>query len=198
MVRSVVCLLHFCHEGFVFIDALWNGQPGAPGSIAWRPDSQQCRTHFWDAGLVCLLQSKDPAVGISSTTMRAGKQHRRRPAKVFLRAPAAAPEAGEIVEAEDFHAYDGKIIPAYRDSSPEYKRWVRRHTSSRFGNVPRAVLDAERSLSAVSVKGASLQDRLAYVSLFAKVGYGRGCHALHCDTRRMAVCVCVRVAASCG
>ena len=71
-------------------------------------------------------------------------------------------------------------------------QWCRQFASYQLAVRERAVLDAERCLSAVSVKGASLQDRLAYVSLFAKVGYGRGCHALHCDTRRMAVCVCPR------
>ena len=71
----------------------------------------------------------------------------------------------------------GKIDPAYFNSSPAYKRKVRRHTSSRFGNVPKGVLDAENSLSAVSCKGASLQDRLGFVSMFAKVGPGQSCAA---------------------
>jgi hypothetical protein len=165
------------------LDALWHGRPGGNGSTAWLPDPQS-RTHFFDAGMVWLLQGKDPAAGISSATMRAGKQQRRRPAKVFSRTPARDAAAVMEVEVEVEVGPDvnpepegGRIDPAYFNSSPAYKRKVRRHTSSRFGNVPKGVLDAENSLSAVSCKGASLQDRLGFVSMFAKVGPGQSCAA---------------------
>ena len=164
-------------NGLFSLEALWHG--GQP----WMAEPG-VRTHYFDAGMVSLLQGKDPASGILSQSMRSGRQQRRRVRKewtpdrlpsadaappaeagggVAAGAPAAPAPAAGVASSVKY------IDPAHRGSSDAYKKKVRRQTAVRYGNIPQNVFAAEQKLSAASQRTGSVVDFLSYVSVFAEV-----------------------------
>ena len=160
-------------NGLFSLEALWHGEQ------PWMAEPG-VRTHYFDAGMVSLLQGKDPASGILSQSMRSGRQQRRRVRKEWTpdRLPSAdappPPEAGVGVAAGAPAAAGVAssvkyIDPAHRGSSDAYKKKVRRQTAVRYGNIPQNVFAAEQKLSAASQRTGSVVDFLSYVSVFAEV-----------------------------